>query len=287
MDTPQFEPVLNWGNDVINRLPADTFPKSLAIGELQLVARAFSRNANRIVNLAGLPVNVQRDALFTQNVNFEAERRLIRSGKENTPDKAQLHKELIEKVIEEVKSGSTTFVMGLSHNDGGFHVEGYTENYIHAVGLERIEAQYPAIAEAVQDLFYSIVVGTWTAFESLASDLWEAALNFNPKDLATLQGTKSRISKKHRESDVDKSRAQISQKDETKHIDLDRMIEIAGEAQSLKGKFGALLSYKYEFTKLRGIREAYSAAFDEKYRPQPTKIDAALAGKHLFLLNVL
>lgn len=40
----------------------------------------------------------------------------------------------------------------------------------------------------------SQITGTWTAFESMSGDLWQAALNCKPKELAKLSGQKGKQS---------------------------------------------------------------------------------------------
>jgi hypothetical protein len=38
----------------------------------------------------------------------------------------------------------------------------------------------PEIIAGVESLLSSLLLGTWTAFETMAGDLWEASLNFTP-----------------------------------------------------------------------------------------------------------
>ena len=53
----------------------------------------------------------------------------------------------------------------------------------------RIHAADVVVTSAVEGLLQSVVLTTWTAFEVLAGDLWEAALNIHPAELAELKGT--------------------------------------------------------------------------------------------------
>jgi hypothetical protein len=50
-------------------------------------------------------------------------------------------------------------------------------------------------ATEVYSLFCSYVTGMWTIFETLAGDLWEAALNTKPDLLAQLKGKSNRLRK--------------------------------------------------------------------------------------------
>jgi hypothetical protein len=42
----------------------------------------------------------------------------------------------------------------------------------------------------VEAMLWSYITGMWTAFETMAGDLWEQALNLSPENLATLSGDK-------------------------------------------------------------------------------------------------
>src|SRR4051812_44221578 len=48
---------------------------------------------------------------------------------------------------------------------------------------ERYIASIPVVRDGFKPLFSSIIIGGWTAFESLATDLWIEALNIRPKSL--------------------------------------------------------------------------------------------------------
>ncbi len=51
------------------------------------------------------------------------------------------------------------------------------------------------IGNAIEAMLSSMVVGTWTAFETVAGDLWVATMNAHPRDLDRLKGEEKRISK--------------------------------------------------------------------------------------------
>ena len=81
-----------------------------------------------------------------------------------------------------------------------------------------------AMSMAVEAQLLSVILGIWTAFEVLAGDLWEQALNCHPKILADLKGNQNRISGKKP----------------------NRKIKVREDAR---------------FSSLDGIRQAYSCAF--------------------------
>jgi hypothetical protein len=85
------------------------------------------------------------------------------------------------------------------------------------------------------------IVGTWTAIEALAGDLWEAALNTEPEILAKLSGAKQT-------------------KEGDKKIDLNYIHKYG---YKLTQVMGTILRDRFRFITLEGIKEAYDAAFSE------------------------
>lgn len=134
------------------------------------------------------------------------------------------------------------------------------------------------VSSGIEYMFTSLLVGTWTAFETLAADLWEAALNRHPQVLADLRGgTKGRYA--------------------TDRADPDREIV---EPAELKGKtiklswlhrlrydvgksMGTIHRERYNFDRLAGIREAYAAAFSDRY----SAIDGVLGNEVLDTVALL
>jgi hypothetical protein len=127
------------------------------------------------------------------------------------------------------------------------------------------------------DMFLaSYVVGAWTAIETLAGDLWEAALNIDPDGLALLKGKPRRHANA---SSPGTSRPR--QKDEvSKSVDLD-LIKFHGF--DLRTKMGTVLRGRYEFSRLSKIRDAYFAAFDR----ESGQIEAAIMHESWDALSAL
>jgi hypothetical protein len=101
----------------------------------------------------------------------------------------------------------------------------------------------------------SMLLGVWTAFETLAGDLWETALNIHPRILSDLKtGDKS---------------VPINQ--------------VQRYGYDLREKMGTILKKKYNFDRLDGIREGYEEAFNI----DSAKIQAALSDKSLDTLSAL
>ncbi len=95
----------------------------------------------------------------------------------------------------------------------------------------------------------------WTAFEVMAGDLWETAINTCPDSLARLQG--SRWGK----FDTKDSKSSLKDENSSKKIDLDVISE---NGFDLSCKMGTVLREKFNFSVLGGIREAYAKAFDTR-----------------------
>jgi hypothetical protein len=136
-----------------------------------------------------------------------------------------------------------------------------------------------------------MVVGTWTAFESLAGDLWEAALNANQRRLAQLRGNEKRIAKlvetKKRANGVE---LQIPKKrqatGESRKVDLSAIHTITEGACDLSGLMGTLLraNGSFSFASLDGIRAAYSVAF---HGSKVRRVENALACRALDALSAV
>jgi hypothetical protein len=113
----------------------------------------------------------------------------------------------------------------------------------------------------------------------MSGDLWEAALNSHPTILAALRGTPTRIGR------ADKGVPQSHKgggSSDTKSVSLS-MIEL--HKFDVRNSMGTIFrgQRRFEFTRLSGIREAYSCAFSEK----SSKVDAALGSKTLDALSAV
>lgn len=100
----------------------------------------------------------------------------------------------------------------------------------------------PRLLHGLESVMVAQVTGAWTAFEVLAGDLWEAALNSKPNPLATLSGIKTHGS--NDKPSIQLWRLQQHQFNVTSHM-------------------GTILRGKFSFTKLEAIRDAYAKAFGD------------------------
>lgn len=133
--------------------------------------------------------------------------------------------------------------------------------------------QIPFMHAALESLLSATIVGLWTAVETLAGDLWEAALNLHPHTLADLAGKPANRITKRSFGHTDFGSHQAAAEGEGKQLSLREMRRITSGSYDLSRLMGTALKTKFRFTSLDGIREAYSVAFSEQH----TGIDQALS----------
>ena len=118
------------------------------------------------------------------------------------------------------------------------------------------------------DLFHSVIVQAWTAFEVMAADLWKCALNAHPESLSNLNGA---LWEKDSESEQspDATGSGDTERDSRKTIELRFLLT---NKFNLSEKMGTVLKEKFGFGSIWAIREAYARAFSKKFN----EIKAAL-----------
>jgi hypothetical protein len=105
----------------------------------------------------------------------------------------------------------------------------------------------PDFLAGLRAILVTQITGTWTAFEVLAADLWEAALNAHPETLSALSAFAAGGQPK-------------SGRDQEKTIALS---EIGKHRFDLTSKMGTVLREKFNFQRLSEIVRAYQSAFDD------------------------
>jgi hypothetical protein len=162
--------------------------------------------------------------------------------------------------------------------------------------FRRILIDSPQLTRGTDAILSAAVLGTWTAFETLTSDVWKTAINAAPNGLAELTGSPRRIAKlagtRESKSDDDEAEAElapsIDEDKEEKMIFLKAIQTTTGGNYNLSNKMGDLLRSRFRFISLRGIRRAYSTAFSERIKGHDTSaIDSALANKCLDALSLV
>lgn len=158
--------------------------------------------------------------------------------------------------------------------------------------------------EAYDTLMNSQLVLCWTAFETLAGDLWRESVNSNPQYLAGLTGTANRIQKcvcsepkrpQEAKKRIKTDGTTLGDADpceilSQRGVTLGMICKVTKGSYNLSDKMGTLLieAGRVQFTSLEAIREAYSLAFSENGRRARTdKIDTTLAAKELDALSAV
>lgn len=144
--------------------------------------------------------------------------------------------------------------------------------------LSQLAATLGAMRIGAPEMLASFITATWTIFETLAGDLWEAALNGHPANLAKLKGKKNRIRGATRSSLQGVPVPYDRGNGEGKSIPLS---QVERYKYNLSDKMGTILREKFKFDRLDCIREAYSVAFYNA----ADEVDAALTDKALDALS--
>jgi hypothetical protein len=123
------------------------------------------------------------------------------------------------------------------------------------------------LSQPYKSLLYAGIVFTWCSFEVCMKDLWETALNIGNK--LVIKTTLKNITKIDRINDFYGIKG--------KYINLEYL---AQHNYNISDKLGSVLSNKFDFSSVSGIKEAYSCAF-----PRSTTIKDALENKELAQLE--
>jgi hypothetical protein len=115
----------------------------------------------------------------------------------------------------------------------------------------------PQVVNGINAMLSSLVLGMWTTFETMAGDLWEAALNAHPGVLADLAGDPKRLVGRGQ-----RQRAQENWQTNSKQVPLN---QLQRHQYDIRNKMGTILRPKFSFDSLDGTREAYAVAFSKHY----------------------
>jgi hypothetical protein len=231
----------------------------LANDSLKTVREAFDRNMDRVVSLTRLPRALSLHWQF------------LASG---GPPRVGLL------TVGQPGQAAPRPIWTHMRHDPGFQVDQVFANVSSGVYI------------GIETLLSSMVIGTWTACETLAGDLWESALNAEPA-FAILAGRPAdRIEKlcagKPKQT---KNGGPSTGAEEPKSEPADKAISLRTIARLTQGKYnlggmmGTVLrqSGSVKFDTLPKIREAYSRAF----MPGPKAVDTALSNRHLDALCIV
>jgi hypothetical protein len=130
------------------------------------------------------------------------------------------------------------------------------------------------LGAGLEAILSSTITGTWTSFATMASDLWEAALNAHPDLLSELKGDRKRILRSDEKNDsildIEKG-STVPAHLLTRH----RYDKLASLGSALRGL--------QSFDSLTGIRMAYGVAFHKR----SDAVDEALKDESFDTLSAL
>jgi hypothetical protein len=123
----------------------------------------------------------------------------------------------------------------------------------------------------LQPMLANQVIGVWTAFETLAVDLWVASLNAMPTLAAAVvtslevQERGKTDGKKHEEARGadDEDDEEPSEYFDVKNVPFWKLWKISEHTFDLSNSMGTLLKPRFRFGRMAGISKAYTAAFGD------------------------
>ena len=129
--------------------------------------------------------------------------------------------------------------------------------FLAAGELDQLQDGQLSVRRGLEATLRGIVLGAWTAFEVLSSDLWEAAVNAYPRKLAALKGDTSVL----RRPKPSFGAFQDAASEPTSSGKLVRLDFLQANDFNLSSKMGTVLRERFNFQVLGGIQEAYLSAF--------------------------
>jgi hypothetical protein len=240
----------------------------------------FADNFDRLITLATAPEGFLSVGMKLQLALDVARFRLFNRVEATTDDDLP---EVREKILEESNRIMPTLKRYIQPET--------TMPQADALRVDHVARQLKIANDAVSAIYSNLILGAWMVFESLASDLWIAALDSYPKDLSKMEGSKKRISSLSMQKRGNATQDPGSEKDKQmsgkegkdKQISLPDIHKVTKGDFNLANKMGTLLREKYEFDSLEKIRVAYSLAFAEHSHD----IDDVLADSSLDALSAV
>lgn len=228
-------------------LPGSTVHECVRNSKLRDVAKAFVANITRAVQAARAPIELVLLSRAHQRATDEAYFEVCGNLAYIKPDDHRVTR--LEEVIARLRSEFQA-----ARKDNSDHLE-------QAMAYLDLYQDYSEeIYFGLGSVLGGLIVGVWTAFEVLAADLWENAINEHPAELATLKGDV--VSSKTKET----LRALASQdggkSSQPKMLRLD-FLQL--HKYDLSRLMGTVLSEKFNFQRLEDIRTAYTQAFGEAH----------------------
>ena len=213
--------------------------------DLQKITRAFVRNMSRVRGIGMLPINLITTTVINEAARMEALSNLgipFHDPRITYPNPS-FDDALFEKVDTERKRLVDEWLQKQGANDGRrFDAGAYHLNII-------IDANVKESWEGIQATLAAMLMGLWTAFESLVQDTWVTAVNARPDPLGT------RIVKRS---------ADLNLGSQIKSISWDSILKVRFDLTDSLGT--VLLDQRaVDFQRLNSIRRAYEITFANEF----------------------
>lgn len=259
---------LKW--DRLVDLTRTTYPH-IKIGHERIlrIGHAYGRNIRRIREMI---LSVSRSA----NIGMQMQRGYDLALLEVTNGLVAPTDPKIEKQVEILGGHKFYELMELDRQAFLTNPEGWRKHFedvLIEMGTRTVNfAARGGAGSGLSAILASCVMSSWTAFETMAADLWEEAINTHPNNLAALKGTR----KKGAEKDDDDEIEDASKNSQSIGLHL-----LQRYHYDLRSSMGSVLRSIQRFDRLAGAREAYAQAFYKSY----DDIDAALNDRCIDALN--
>src|SRR5882724_2111384 len=143
---------------------------------LQPIAQAFIRNMNRVRGMGALPINLLAIGMSNEAARIEALFNMnIKPGDPRIKsDGPQFDSDLSDQIDEERKRIMYEWIESYpNREDFSAAISSRGEYGLNVIVEQNKEESWPAI----QATMAAMIIGLWTAFESLAQDTWIIAVN--------------------------------------------------------------------------------------------------------------
>jgi len=239
------------------------------VKELKNSVNAFTVNINRLAALAQLPVSLfYWGSAAGQNYVVAYQDIMKKMYEFSTPAESYADK---SDVIDERARDWTSGLVKRFQRDKEDWAEVAGDS--HKQMLRLLPPEVP-LSEGTEAILFSVVIGAWTAFETLVSDVWIGAYDALPREAKGQEGDQLRIQNKmNPDSEV---QASVRKK--------------AEKFQDDSGLSGEELVDEKEmwFSRLDWTRQHYSRLFSEKLQfAKTTAIDDALMNIRLDGVNLV
>lgn len=244
----------------------DGIAKNLSTEELKPIAQAFSDNFSRALTPAALIVNTIHIASLMAVARKEAEEHINSLDLKSKDKESAIHEEMNRRIKEQIVCAA-----------GPSYVASY--NWAQDVAKGDQYTKLPQIHKGLELTLAAMLINAWTAFETLAGDLWTEAVDRSPDKLGIRAINNTKSGEENEGAEHSKQNKSETLRFIEKLIKDGDTIE-AGKLIRRQGKF--------DFANFDSLKSAYRSAFaDSDKGKKRATIGSLLASPSFLHLNVL